>query len=244
MKIEHDTLAYLEKVGNLIKSNLDMYRSAFQDDTKIVPMIEEKYGNLIGILKDLEKKYSKRILKFLLVINNLSGLTMFQHAFAKGVIDSDLISGFLTAIQSFGMELSTEGSSEMTKLAYKNFEIELNVGDHIRAALFLSGEASKFLVRNLVTFINDFERTYGDAYNSGPIFATDLVDYRLQKATENGASYAINPKEEDLEDFIMDKTDNHGVHVIINTVGNSNVYQQGLELIAKGGHYLFFAETY
>ena len=49
----------------------------------------------------------------------------------------------------------------MKKLAYKDFEIELNIGDYIRAALFLTGEASKFLVRNLVIFINDFERTYG-----------------------------------------------------------------------------------
>ena len=82
------------------------------------------------------------------------------------------------------------------------------------------------------------------AYNSGDIFSTDLVDYRLQKARENGAKYIINPIHENLKEFIMDKTDNHGVHIIINTVGLSTVYQQGLELIAKGGHYLFFAETY
>ena len=82
------------------------------------------------------------------------------------------------------------------------------------------------------------------AYNSGDIFSTDLVEYRLQKAKENGASYAFNPKKEALKEFIMAKTDNHGVHCIINTVGISSVYQQGLELISKGGHYLFFAETY
>lgn len=82
------------------------------------------------------------------------------------------------------------------------------------------------------------------AFNSGDIFATDLVPYRLQKAKENGAKYTVNPKNEDLNELIMDKTDNKGVHSIINTVGLSSVYQQGLELIAKGGHYLFFAETY
>ncbi len=82
------------------------------------------------------------------------------------------------------------------------------------------------------------------AFNSGPIFATDLVDYRLQKAKENGASFALNPTQSDLKELIMEKTDQRGVHTIINTIGLSNVYQQGLELIAKGGHYLFFAETY
>ncbi len=82
------------------------------------------------------------------------------------------------------------------------------------------------------------------AFNSGDIFTTDLVDYRLQKAKENGAKYTINPREENLKEIIMDKTDNHGIHAIINTVGQSGAYQQGLKLIAKGGHYLFFAETY
>ncbi len=160
IKLEYDTMIYLEKVSDLIKSNLEMYKSAFQDDTKIVPMIEEKYQNLLDILRDVEKKYSKRIMKFLLVIDNTSGLTMYQHSFAKSELDSDLISGFLTAIQSFGVELSTDGISEMKKLAYKDFEIELNIGDYIRAALFLSGEASKYLVRNLVIFINNFEKKY------------------------------------------------------------------------------------
>lgn len=82
------------------------------------------------------------------------------------------------------------------------------------------------------------------AFNGGEIFATDLVDYRLQKAKENGVKHCINPGEEDLKDSIMSLTDNKGVDIVINTVGVSSVYQQGLELIAKGGHYLFFAETY
>ncbi len=82
------------------------------------------------------------------------------------------------------------------------------------------------------------------AFNSGDIFVTDLVEYRLQKAKENGVSYPINPKIENLKELILNKTENQGVDIIINTVGMSSIYQQGLDLIAKGGHYLFFAETY
>ncbi|TFG04926.1 MAG: L-iditol 2-dehydrogenase [Promethearchaeota archaeon] len=82
------------------------------------------------------------------------------------------------------------------------------------------------------------------AFNSGTIFISDFVEYRLHQARENGASYAINLKKEDMKEYIMDKTDNQGVDVIINTVGISSAYQQGLEVISKGGHYLFFAETY
>jgi L-iditol 2-dehydrogenase len=82
------------------------------------------------------------------------------------------------------------------------------------------------------------------AFNGGELFTTDLVDYRLQKARDNGVKYCINPGKENLKDTIMGKTDNRGVDIIINTVGASSVYQQGLNLIANGGHYLFFAETY
>jgi L-iditol 2-dehydrogenase len=82
------------------------------------------------------------------------------------------------------------------------------------------------------------------AFNAGNIFSTDLIDYRIQKASENGVKRCINPKNEHLREIIMDETDKKGVDVIINTVGASSVYQQGLDLIAKGGHYLFFAETY
>ncbi len=159
-QLEYDTFVYLEKVADLIQSNLEMYKSAFQEDTKIIPMIEEKYKDLMTILADLEKRYSKRTMKFLLIIDNTSGLTIFQQAFSEAMMDSDLVSGFLTAIQSFGTEFSADGSTEMKKLAYKDFEIEMNIGDHIRAALFLSGPTSKYLVGSLVKFITAFEKTY------------------------------------------------------------------------------------
>jgi hypothetical protein len=136
-----------------------MYKSAFHDDIGTIQMIEDKYQHLQDIIVDIEKKYSRRILVFLLIIESSSGLSLVQHSFAEKKLDPDLISGFLTAIQSFGMELTT-APTEMKKLAYKNFEIELNVGDYIRGALFLSGPCSNYLVNKLVDFINKFENAY------------------------------------------------------------------------------------
>ena len=69
------------------------------------------------------------------------------------------MSGFLTAIQSFGTEL-TEKDSAMKKLAYKDFEIELNKGRYTTAALLLSGPGPKLLERTLERFIHSFEQTY------------------------------------------------------------------------------------
>jgi len=159
--LECDIYTNLEKVSELIRSNLEMYKAAFHDDLKTIQTIETKNQQLLSTLAALEKKYSKRILTFLLIIDHTSGLTLFQHNFAGIELDPDLISGFLTAVQSFGSELSAE-KTEMKKLAYKNFEIELNIGDHVRAALFLMGSSSKWLVKTLVTFINAFEQKFGD----------------------------------------------------------------------------------
>lgn len=157
--IEYDVYDILQRVFDSIGSNLEMYKSAFHDDISTIQMIENKYQKLQNLIIDIEKKYSRRILVFLLIIESSSGLSLVQHNFAEKKLDPDLISGFLTAIQSFGMELTT-APTEMKKLAYKNFEIELNVGDYIRGALFLSGPCSNYLVKKLVDFINKFENTY------------------------------------------------------------------------------------
>ncbi|TFF89530.1 MAG: hypothetical protein EU549_00225 [Promethearchaeota archaeon] len=157
--IEYDTFNLLKRVYDLIGSNLDMYKSTFLDDVHTIKMIEEKFNSLQNQLIEIEKKYTTRILVFLLVIEDNSGLSLVEHGFKDKRLDPDLISGFLTAIQSFGMELTT-APTEMKKLAYKNFEIEINVGDYIRAALFLSGPCSNFLVKKLVEFINKFEQAF------------------------------------------------------------------------------------
>lgn len=160
--LEYDIYTDLKKVGELIHSNLELYKAAFHDDLKTIHTIENKYQQLLTTIAELEKKYSKRILTFLLIIEHRSGVTLFQHNFAGRELDPDLVSGFLTAVQSFGSELGTE-KTEMKKLAYKDFEIELNIGDYIRAALFLDGKSTKYLITTLVTFINSFEQQFGEA---------------------------------------------------------------------------------
>lgn len=161
INLEYDIYTNLEKVSELVRSNLELYRAAFHDDSTTIQTIETKQQQLRTNIAELEKKYSKRILAFLLIIDHTSGVNLYQHNFAGKSLDPDLISGFLTAVQSFGVELSSE-RTEMKKLAYKNFEIELNIGDHVRAALFLMGQSSKWLVKTLVTFINAFEQKFGD----------------------------------------------------------------------------------
>jgi len=129
---------------------------------KAINTIEEKYNNLNQTIEELEKRYSKNIQRYLIVIEKTSGVAIFRHSFTEQKIDSDLISGFLTAIQSFGAELTTKEAS-MKKLAYKDFEIELNMGRYVWVALILAGPISKLIIHNLAQFNDSFEQTYEEA---------------------------------------------------------------------------------
>ncbi|TFG04928.1 MAG: hypothetical protein EU536_03475 [Promethearchaeota archaeon] len=162
INLEFEMYNNLVKVGDVIRSNLEMYKGTFQDDLDTIKSIEEKYQQLLLKTAELEQKYSTRILVYLLIIESNSGVTLYEHNFAQKTLDPDLISGFLTAVQSFGVELTSDQEAGMKKLAYKNFEIELNVGDYIRAALFLTGENTKFLIKKQTELINQFEERYSD----------------------------------------------------------------------------------
>ena len=175
INLEYDTLTILEKVSDLIRSNLKMYESTFQYETETIQIIEEKHLKLLLTKIELEKLYSKRIITLLLVIEKDSGVTLYRYNFSEKELDPDLISGFLTAIQGFSAEFTTE-TAAIKKLAYQNFEIELNTGDYIRAALVLSGQCSKFLVKTLIKFIDSFEQTYEESLKTMPVDLTKFED--------------------------------------------------------------------
>jgi len=80
------------------------------------------------------------------------------------------------------------------------------------------------------------------AFNAKEIFIADLVEYRLGMAKKLGADHVINSSNTDLKTKIMELTKNGGVNTIINTVGKDIVYQSTLDLLDRGGNYLFFAE--
>ena len=74
------------------------------------------------------------------------------------------------------------------------------------------------------------------------IYIADLVDFRLNKAEDLGANQTINVLNVDLNKRILELTNGCGVDTIVNTVGIDKVYQNSINLLDRGGNYLFFAE--
>ncbi|MHC1590625.1 MAG: hypothetical protein ACXQS8_00905, partial [Candidatus Helarchaeales archaeon] len=95
----------------------------------------------------------------LMIIDRNTGVSIHSHYFTEKELDTDLVGGFLTAIQSFGMEIS-EKDTKMKRLAYEHFEIELKTGKFITVALITQGYPDKLTLKRVDDFLDTFEKKY------------------------------------------------------------------------------------
>ncbi len=77
----------------------------------------------------------------------------------------------------------------------------------------------------------------------GKVLAIDLVDYRLKKAMEFGATEAINSKREPVVERIRERTEGRGADVVIVAVGSPEAIAQAMDLTCQGGVVNIFAES-
>ena len=80
------------------------------------------------------------------------------------------------------------------------------------------------------------------ALGAGRIFATDVLDFRLQAAKRFGADLAIDARE-DLAKRIKDMNDGRLADRVICTAGAVPALEQALSCVERGGTVLFFAPT-
>ena len=73
--------------------------------------------------------------------------------------------------------------------------------------------------------------------SAGPraIYATDVSPYRLSLARRLGADLALNPRDVDVVDAIMQETDGEGVDVLLEMSGAPSAINQGFALLKDGG---------
>jgi hypothetical protein len=100
------------------------------------------------------------IFRSLLIIDPLSGISMISHSSEDYPVDKELISGFLSAMDSFVSEIG--GTTSMKEINYKGLYIHAAYGEAVKLALFLSQPARQSLKERLVYFLNHFETHYHD----------------------------------------------------------------------------------
>ncbi|MFW9782656.1 MAG: hypothetical protein ACFFFB_10280, partial [Candidatus Heimdallarchaeota archaeon] len=122
----------------------------------VVPKKREKSR----ILKEVKTIFDDAInLEHVLVLYKGTGTCIYFKSFGSDEIDPELISGFISAICSFGKDLVCQ--EELNEITYGDKMLLLSDGEYIRVALVLSKKASIILRRNLMDFIDEFEKEYG-----------------------------------------------------------------------------------
>lgn len=77
-------------------------------------------------------------------------------------------------------------------------------------------------------------------YGASKTFVVDIIEERLELAKKLGASYVINSKLQNPEEFVLSKTDGIGVDVAIECVGSSSAIDTAFKLTRRGGKLLIF----
>lgn len=67
------------------------------------------------------------------------------------------------------------------------------------------------------------------------IYVADVIQKRLDMATELGAVQAINARDENTVEKIMELTEGKGVDLVFETAGSEITAKQTVDLVAKGG---------
>jgi hypothetical protein len=102
-------------------------------------------------------------IQYCLILTKDGGVPVFSKSLAEVPIDGTLVSGFLSAISSFGMEIGSKMQKidgGLEELSYRQFKIILNEGQYVRVALLLLRRPQESLKEKLRRFNNIFEETY------------------------------------------------------------------------------------
>ena len=76
------------------------------------------------------------------------------------------------------------------------------------------------------------------------VIASDPLSARLQKASELGADWAVDPQTTDLGPFVQEVTGGWGVDAIALTVGSARMVEDAVRYLAPGGRLNIFAGIY
>lgn len=132
-------------------------------------------------------------IQYILVLNK-GGIPMFSKSLAEVPIDESLVSGFLSAISSFGAEISTKmkkGEGGLEELSYQQFKIILDEGKYVRVALLLLRRPSDTLKARLKMFTQAFEKEFGEnvANFKGEVMQDMIVTPVIERVFEADLLY-------------------------------------------------------
>lgn len=178
----------------------------------------KRYRELLKIM--YQKLSDAENIQYFLILTK-HGVPTFSISMTDVPIDDGLISGFLSAISSFGTEIGKKmkkGEGFLEELSYQQFKIILSEGKHVRCAILLLKKASDNLKDKLRHFNIKFEEKFKDKLErySGEmfkeievlplievVFEVDLL-YPNYLIENRAKKYANNLNKSDIRSIVLD----------------------------------------
>ncbi|TFF86255.1 MAG: DEAD/DEAH box helicase [Promethearchaeota archaeon] len=146
------------------KINLSLNKMGPQND-----FIQEAYApNMTSKTFDVDEIKKKFVsnLKYLLIIHKISGISLYSYNFSANELDSALISGYLSALSSFGIELSGGENVDVRKMEYESFKILIKGGEKINAGIIVNEMPDDWVSEKLEAFVGVIEKKYKKIFHN------------------------------------------------------------------------------
>ena len=121
---------------------------------------------------------------YFIVSEKKSGLCLYDQIISGTEMDSTIISGFLQAIHTFGIELmKVEDRSQTIKLEYQNSIILMSEFVNLRLILMMKESPSRFFLYSVEELAYDIYKNYGDIIDNfnGDIKPFKRIEDLLQR---------------------------------------------------------------
>ena len=133
-------------------------------------------------------------LDYFIIIEKRTGLPIYEQVLASKDIGSSLITGFLEAIRTFGIELTGANEQSQTiKLEYQQSKIIMSEFKNFRILLIMKENPSQDFLDSIKTLSYDVDTIYGDqiATFTGNISGFENVKELLDKHLETSLIYPL-----------------------------------------------------
>jgi len=181
-------------------------------------------------LEEVEKAFNKCMdtlnLNYIIVSDKKSGLNVYQQKFTEKDIDAAMISGFLQALHSFGIELiKVEDTSQTIKLEYKDSIIIMTEFVNLRLILIMKEHPSSNFLYSLEDLAYDIYKYFGnliDEFN-GNIKPFKSIEKLLIHHLNTKITYPIKlAKIEKLEKVRISPTERAYINKANTIIKNNN----------------------
>ncbi len=136
-------------------------------------------------LQKLHNKFRDILsLNYIMVLEKKSGLNVYEQFIAGKDIDPTLVSGFLEAVRSFGIELTgSHHQSQIIKLEYFDSKILMSEFKNFRLILILREVPSDDFLESIASLSYDIDHNYGKQFEKfkGKVVVFDGIKDLIEK---------------------------------------------------------------